>query len=76
MTAMIDLLESPLFPPPPCGEGSGVGVAQDEAKTAPPLDARPTRSVLSHPHPYPPHKGEGADRSRSTLAAFSTRGAA
>ena len=44
--------------PPPCGEGSGVGV--------------PTiRSLASgHPHPSPPHKGEGA---RSAWGATTIR---
>ena len=52
-----------LFSPPPCGEGSGVGVAPEEAKGTPPY-ARGQRSILSHPHPYPPRKGEGAETSR------------
>ena len=52
------------FPPPPCGEGPGVGVAPDMAKRATSLCAWPWRGVLNHPHPYPPHKGEGAATSR------------
>ncbi|QZO00477.1 VWA domain-containing protein [Chenggangzhangella methanolivorans] len=45
---------------PTCdGEGSGVGVLQDKAQEATSLDAQPRRSLRSHPHPHPPHKGEG-----------------
>jgi len=40
--------------PPPCGEGSGVGVHNESL-------------ALGHPHPGPPHKGEGA-RSDAALA--------
>jgi hypothetical protein len=28
------------------------------------LYAQPARCVLNHPHPYPPHKGEGAETAR------------
>ena len=41
-----------------------MGVAQDRAPPRPALDAEPQRAVLDHPHPYPPHKGEGAETSR------------
>ena len=44
-----------------------MGVAQKEPKTSPEPDARRGRSILSHPHPHPPHKGEGADTSRHVL---------
>ena len=46
-------------PPPPCGEGSGMGVAPDQAKRPKPLYAAAWRSILNHPHPCPTHKGEG-----------------
>jgi hypothetical protein len=52
------------FPPPPCGEGLGVGVVQEEAKRAKLPYAELRRPFLNHPHPYPPHKGEGAETSR------------
>ena len=48
-----------LFPPPPCGEGLGVGVVPNAAARATPLYADFQSSVLNHPYPYPPHKGEG-----------------
>jgi len=38
--------------PPPCGEGSGVGVRNGSLASG-------------HPHPSPPHKGEGACSARS-----------
>jgi hypothetical protein len=44
-----------VFPPPPCGEGSGV--VPEGATPARSLYAEPLRSFLGHPHPYPPHKG-------------------
>ena len=47
--------------PPPCGEGSGVGVAPDGEQGLTPLDAQPPHHILNHPHPYPPHKGEGPE---------------
>ena len=47
------------FSPPPCGEGSGVGVAPEETQRATSLDAELRRLLRDHPHPYPPHKGEG-----------------
>ena len=56
-----------LFPPPPCGEGSGVGVVPDEAEKATSLDAQPWRSFLNQPHPHPPRKGEWAKTSRSAV---------
>ena len=37
-----------------------MGVAQDRALSETPLDAGRRRAVRRHPHPYPPHKGEGA----------------
>ena len=64
-------LRASSFPPPPCGEGPGVGVAPDEAKQATLPDAQRRRSFLNHPHPYPPHKGEGADTPRLVLEGVS-----
>ena len=40
---------TPANSPPPCGEGSGVGVHNGSLASG-------------HPHPSPPHKGEGARR--------------
>ena len=56
--------ETPPFPPPPCGEGSGVGVVPNETLQATPLDAEAWRVRRNHPHPYPPRKGEGAATAR------------
>ena len=56
-----------LFSPPPCGEGPGVGVAPDKAPSAKSLYAVTRSAILNHPHPYPPHKGEGPEASRSLM---------
>jgi hypothetical protein len=55
------------YPPPPCGEQLGVGVAPKKAQRATTLYPRPERSILNHPHPYPPHEGEGADTPRDPI---------
>ena len=52
--------------PAPCGEGLGVGAAPEEAQRATALHTRVRRPVLNHPHPYPPHKGEGHGLRRKT----------
>ena len=49
--------------PPPCGEGQGGGPpASAGEKTSTPADsATPSWAAdATRPHPYPPHKGEGA----------------
>ena len=58
-----------LSPPPPCGEGLGVGVHRDSESRDSPLPASPTRGEEKW---SPPHEGEGSSHPSPASPSAST----